>query len=334
MRHFFVINPHSFRMSNSLQQLLMDIDKCFSGNRKADYRIYFSRYPRDAVAAVHRYITAAPQSDTVRIYAVGGDGTLFDCLNGMSGFENAELTAVPYGSSNDFVRAFGESAAEKFRVIENLCTGSPKPVDVIKCGSNCALNEVAFGVESQAIINANYMFRNPRYKLLRKHPSLVYNIGAVVAILNEEIRFQQYNVIVDGEDMSGCYCNISVSNSGCIGGSMISNPYSQPNDGLLNAIFAKGGNSAMGAMKLITAFTNGHFEKNADFSHKKFHKMELRSDLPIRVHMDGESFYSDEINLEIIPGYIKFVAPDGLDFADYSHRAYQSANKTKKEETQ
>jgi hypothetical protein len=42
----------------------------------------------------------------------------------------------------------------------------------------------------------------------------------------------------------------------------------------------------------------------------------------MRVQMDGESFYTDEMNIEVMPGRIMFAAPEGMDFTDYSYRAY------------
>jgi diacylglycerol kinase family enzyme len=324
MRHFFVINPHSFRhkKTEKLKQLLLDINECFSDFSEKEYEIYRSRYPRDAVAAVHRYITEGPPDETVRIYAVGGDGILFDCLNGMVDFPNAELTGIPYGSANDFILSFGQNAENSFRSIKNLLNAKPLLVDIIDCGSNYAMKQVAFGIEAQAIINANKLFRHPRFKWLNKRADMVYKAGAVSAVMNEEIKRQKYQVILDGEDVSGCYCNISVSNSPCMGGTMISSPYARPDNGFLDVIFTKGG-STFAVINYIGDYTKGHFEKNNAFFRRQMRKMEIKSNVPIRVHLDGESFYTEEVKLEILPSRIKFFAPEGMEFADYSYRAYK-----------
>ena len=321
MRHFFVINPHSFRRKNDkLKQVLKDIENCFTGEK--NYITYLSRYPRDAVAVIHRYMTKVPSGQTVRVYAVGGDGILFDCLNGMIDFPNAELTAVPYGSSNDYVRAFGEKANESFRNISQLCSAPSLPVDIINCGINYAINGVAFGLESQAVFNANSVFRLSSLKWLRNFSGLVYKFGGIAAIINNEVRMQKYNVLLDGEDLSGNYCNISVSNTPCIGGNLISNPYAKPTDGLLNAVFAKSG-SVFTVMFFFGDYTSGQYEKNKAFFGRKFKKMEIQSDVPIRAHLDGETFYTKDLKLEIMPSRIKFIVPQGMDFKDYSYRAYK-----------
>jgi len=103
MRHFFVINPHSFKAyEKDMIQVLTEIESSFSGKDSDEFNTHISRYPRDAIAVVHRFIASCPGDETVRIYAVGGDGILFECLNGMVDFPNAELTSVPYGNANDF----------------------------------------------------------------------------------------------------------------------------------------------------------------------------------------------------------------------------------------
>jgi YegS/Rv2252/BmrU family lipid kinase len=259
-----------------------------------------------------------PPHQSARIYAVGGDGILFDCLNGIADFRNAELTAIPYGSSNDYVRSFGPKAIDEFRNLEKLIDAPSRPVDIIDCGSNYAMNCTAIGIESQAALNANSIFRNPRLKFLHNNAGLVFNLAALSAIVNEEVRRQDYQVIMDDEDLSGCYGNIAIANTPCMGGTMYSSPYAKADDGLLDAIFAAG-LEMLAAVRSVSDYTKGRFESNKTLSYRKFRKMEIKSELPIRVHLDGESFFTDKLKLEVLPGRIRFFAPAGLEFEDYSY---------------
>jgi len=322
MRHFFIINPHSFDGKPAkLERVTEQIRGCF-GYINSSYRIHLSRYPRDAIAVIHRFMQDVPAGERVRVYAVGGDGTLFDCLNGIVDFPDAELTAVPYGGSNDFVRAFGDDVAEDFRDIKKLLNAPSRPIDIIRCGSLYAINEVAFGIEAQSVITANAVFKHPKLKFLRVAPGAVYLYGAVRSISNKEVRHQKYTVNLDSEVFTGNYCNISVSNSPCMGGNLFASPYAKPTDGLLDAIFAESG-GLLYAAGAIGNYTKGKFEKNKCCFLKRFKQMELESDKPIRVHMDGESFYTDKISVEVLPARIKIFAPTDIDFKDYSHIAYR-----------
>ena len=142
MKHLFVINPHSFRKKR-YDHIVTEIDNRSREERDFFYDIYVSRYPRDAVVAVSNYIKKVALDEIVRVYAVGGDGILFDCLNGIINHPNAELTNVPYGKANDFLRGcFGIKAKELFRDIKTLSKGQVHLVDAMQCGTNYAINEV------------------------------------------------------------------------------------------------------------------------------------------------------------------------------------------------
>jgi diacylglycerol kinase family enzyme len=121
---------------------------------KAEYAIRLSRFPRNAIRTARQYITQAGPDTPVRVYAVGGDGILFDCLNGIIGLSNAELAPVPYGHTNDFVRAFGEGLEDTFRDIPLLASAPVIPTDILRCGSNYALNLCTVGLESAAIFDS------------------------------------------------------------------------------------------------------------------------------------------------------------------------------------
>ena len=320
IRHLFVINPHSF--SAGIEQVRADIAQC--GVR---HDIHVSRYPRDAVAVVHRYIEGVPPETGVRVYAMGGDGILFDCLNGLVGFPNAELTSVPYGKSNDFVRAFGENALQRFLDIQSLLHAPSRPIDIIHCGSNYAINQVGLGLEGQASIDAGAFFRHSRSKWIKPFTGEIYTLASLRTLFIEEVMRQEYRVLLDGEEYSGRYFDIKVTNGACSGGDMVINPYAIPDDGLLEVIFGLPCSTAA-VIHLLRDYTKGYFEKyDKIFFQRRFRKLELSSAMPIRVHMDGEAFYTDELKVEIVPGGVRFFAPEGLDFLDYRHRAYKANTK-------
>ena len=302
-----------------MKQVITEIENCFPG--REDYKIYLSRYPRDAIAAVHRYISNCPNDEIVRIYAVGGDGILFECLNGMVDFPRAELTSVPYGNANDFIRSFGDKAKESFRDIRKLSTSPSRSIDIIHCGSNYALTQVIVGIVGQTVMYANSLFPHFPRKWLRKNISLAYTICGVMAICNNEVMRQRYTVVLDGEDFSGNYCNIHVANGPCDGGTLLPSPYARPDSGYLEVIFANTSRKS-DFMRSMGDYNSGRFEKHKFFFHKRCRTLEVKSDVVMRVQIDGEGFYAQELKIVIIPGGIKFFAPEGLVFADYSHRAF------------
>jgi diacylglycerol kinase family enzyme len=320
--HFFVINPHSFRTLKSIKRILTDLESCFSVGRRTEYKIYISRYSRDAIAAVHRYLVSVPADEIVRVYAVGGDGILFDCLNGMVDFPNAELTSVPYGSANDFVRAFGENAYKAFRDLKKLTSAPSMPMDIIHCGTNYALLAVNIGIVGKTLIIANEFLRKSSSILVHRHVSNVYSFSAIKAIMDRKLVSQHYDVHMDGADISGHYGNIQIANTACDGGKYTPSPYAIPNDGWLDAIFIKSKNR-LDAARVVLARNNGQFEKYKMCSYSRCREINVKSETPLCIQMDGEAMYAREISVKIIPNGIKIFAPEGIGFVDYSHKAYK-----------
>jgi diacylglycerol kinase family enzyme len=263
-----------------------------------------------------------PSDETVRVYAVGGDGILFDCLNGMVKFPNAELTSVPYGNANDFVRAFGEDAAPSFRNIKKLSAAPSRPVDIIHFGNNYALNEANIGVIGLTMTYANAILRRANDKTIRSFIPYVYKLAELRATMKKEVLHQKYTIFLDGEDFSGGYGNIHFANGPCNGGTGLPSPYASPDDGLFDVIFSRM-NSMMQVLRTLRDMQAGRFERHDKyFLRKQCRIVEVYSDLPLCVELDGEAFFTQEIKMEIIPGGIKFFAPEGMSFADYSQRAY------------
>ncbi|MCL2050477.1 MAG: hypothetical protein FWG91_01905 [Lachnospiraceae bacterium] len=321
MKHLFVINPRSFVATGGCQNIIAEIASCFSSEESSDYKVHISRYARDAIAIVHHFIAAYPADETVRIYAVGGDGILFECLNGMVDFPNAELTSIPYGNANDFARVFGEGNHDKFRDIKSLLNAPSRPIDIIHCGSNYALNGMSVGIIGQTIIYANNIFPHIPPKLLRRFIGQAYTLSGVFAAMKTKVVKQVYELLIDGEDFSGQICNIHIQNSAVNGGSLTPSPYAKPNDGILNVLLAKIPN-AFEVSRTIGDYNKGHFEKHDYYEHHLARVIEIKSEEILSVEIDGEGFYASELKIEIIPNGIKVVVPAELDFADYSHRSW------------
>jgi diacylglycerol kinase family enzyme len=117
MEHLFIINPKSFFPNFRKMDLFISGIKDFFREKEEPCTIHISRFPRDAIIIIRRYFKKADSGARIRVYAVGGDGVAFCCLNGIIGIPNAELALMPFGTSNNFVRAFGPGRYDDFRNI-------------------------------------------------------------------------------------------------------------------------------------------------------------------------------------------------------------------------
>jgi len=320
VKHLFVINPRSFPVQAVMGSVIKEIKECFAGLGADEYTIHISHYPRHAISLIRKTIKEFRYGEKIRVYAVGGDGILFDCLNGIVGLPNVELAAVPYGLANDFIRAFGEDKKAAFRDIRLQVISPAASTDIIHCGNNYALNFCTVGMETDAIMTCLKIY-SQFPKNFRKYQKINYFLyvmlfyfGGATAAFNKKVLKQNYKINIDGEDFSGNYASINIANGPCYGGNMNPVVTAMPNDGLLDALFFKH-KSVPRTAGIITKYTKGQFRRYpGDFTFKRFRKIEIQSDDPLLVDLDGEVFFDTSLQVEILPGAVNIVAPGGIEF--------------------
>ena len=318
MKHLFVINPLSFPVQAAQDKVAKRIQECFADFNKSEYSILISRYSRDAISLIRKWVEKNHGDETVRVYAVGGDGILFDCLNGIVGLPNTELASIPYGTSNDFVRAFGENKKNLFRDIALQVASPAIPTDIIHCGNNYAINFCSLGLESDAIRSSIELY-NEASQRIKKHRRLNRFLFSTIPFLislrtvfNKKLLNQHYIISLDGEDFSGVYSSINLANGPCYGGNKNPVITAIPDDGFLDGLFTKC-ISSFSAIRILPGFVKGEFLKYPDhFLFKRFKTIEIRSEDPLLVVLDGEMFFDTYLKVEIVPKAINFVAPGGI----------------------
>jgi diacylglycerol kinase family enzyme len=314
-KHLFIINPRSFRFTGGTDGITAEIHSCFRGRAAEEYQIHISRYPRDAIGVVRKFAASAPDA-IIRVYAVGGNGILFDCLNGIVGIADAELATVPCGNTNDFVRSFGEDKLPLFRdIAKQVCAGTIKP-DIIYCGSNYALNFCTVGVESASIMRTMRFTRAFDWAIRRSRRivPLLFTLGGVAAAWDRKVREQRYSITLDGERADGTYSAVNIANGPCYGGNKSAVTSAVPNDGVLDALLLKSV-SAPKILQIIPHYLRGGYYKYPDlFTYRRARRAEISSETPILVNLDGEVFFDTGITVEVMPQAVNIVAVDGLGY--------------------
>jgi diacylglycerol kinase family enzyme len=317
-KHLFVINPLSFKNEAELKAFMSEVDRCFKEIIKQEYQIYISLFPRHAVRIVRYYLT---QTETpVRVYAVGGDGILFDCLNGLVGLPNAELAIVPYGHCNDFMRAFGEDLGDVFRNIPLQASAPVAPTDILHCGSNYALNLCIIGMESAAIFQTQEMQQRLKAwpPFIRNNPRVynaLYSLGTLTALLDKKkVLMQEYTVNLDGNDLSGIYAHVNISNGPCCGGNKTIVATAVPDDGLLDVLMLKAARTMKTITRMMRHNKGRHDYPPDDFILKRGKTISIRSEDPLMISLDGELFFDTNITVDLVPHAVKIVTPNNLSY--------------------
>jgi diacylglycerol kinase family enzyme len=312
--HLFIINPKSFPRKGELQDFVARLEGYFRSNRIPGLLYHVSRYPRDAISVVRKYLGLAGQDTTVRVYAAGGDGITFDCLNGLVGMPNAELAIMPFGGGSDFVRAFGEEYYGRFRDVALQVSAPAIPTDIIHCGNNYALNFCTVGQESAAVIRTTPLSK--RFERIRfMFPglaSLFYTLGGIAAVFDKSLCGQRYEIQADGLDYSGRYNAINVANGPCYGSGKSPVATAVPDDGFLDMLVTR----KLGSLKtlgIMPGYLRGKYYKYPKTCFlRRVKKITIRSESPLLVNMDGETFFDSRVTIELIPRAIKIAAVDNL----------------------
>lgn len=319
-RHLFVLNPGSFLNMEELENVINLIHQVFQTPGNGDHAIHVSRFPRDATGFVSSYAKNLADEITLRVYAVGGDGILFDCLNGVISRPNTAIGAVPYGRINSFVQGFGKKNSGHFHDFFRQLGASTVPMDVIHCGNNCALNFCNVGTASQAIL------KSMKFQAYTEEGGILsrwlghelkdswYYAGAVAACFSPTTLKRYYHVEIDGENCSGYYRNIFIANGSCFRDQYCPAPDAMPNDGMMDVLFSRSANSLTTLFQL-PFYLRGHYNSfPRNFFMKRARKISIQSEYPLSINLDDVAFFEPEFTAELQPAAVQFIDPTGENY--------------------
>lgn len=295
MKHLFVINPNAGK--GKAFDTVMPMIKEAVKNRDIDYEVYVSKSTEDTKNYCK---TQGEKGDPVRIYACGGDGTIFDIVNAVYGFDNVEFAAVPLGSGNDFIRLFG--TREQFCDIEAQIDGTSIKIDAIKCGDKIAVNQCSMGYDAE-VCSKQSDFK----KLPWLSGESAYTASLFYCLATK--RKNHFTVTIDdGEPITDDFLFAFCGNSRFYGGGYMAGPYAVPDDGLLDFSLVQ----TMSVPRLLPRI--GTYKKGKHYTwtetrYLRGKKMTVHSDLPAAVNVDGECDMVNDCTFEILPSAFSFVIP-------------------------
>ena len=296
MKHLFIFNPGAGNGKISPEQVKEQLQ-----NSGLDFEIYITKGPRDATEYVAR---RAASGEAIRFYACGGDGTIKETAEGVIGCGNAELSVVPIGSGNDFVKCFG--GAENFRDLPALCAAPAMPIDVITVGREHAINACNCGFDAVA---ADHMIKVKRKKWIGGKNA--YTTGLIYAIFHA--MKNRGTVWADGEKiMEGAFLMCTISNGKYIGGKFQCAPLADTGDGWLEVCCFRPV-SLWKLIRVIGMYERGEHIGNPAFAnimvYRRAKRVEIESQQELTVALDGEIRHMKTLVAEVRPHALSFAAP-------------------------
>lgn len=299
MKHIFVVNPKAGK--NDATEKMAGLVSLLDDSIEKE--IYITKGARDAERYV-RWYSDTHGDEKVRFYACGGDGTANEVASGLIGCANAEMTCIPIGSGNDYVKYYG--GADRFLDLRSLMNGSPATVDVMKVNDRYSLNVCNFGFDAMV---CKTMIEVRRKWLIGGRNA--YTTGIVKALFKG--RRTYCRISVDGKTVNdGDILLCTLGNGRYVGGAYQCSPKSFNDDGLIEVCFFSP-ISVLRFVRLLKPYRDGTFIDRDDLqdimTYMRGRKIDIESREAIDLCVDGEMMYDNCYHIEQLPKAINFVVP-------------------------
>lgn len=298
---YFIINPvaGNGRTLRVWKKLKAEMEK-----KNMEYRSFMTDYAGHAevlarqIASIHDYRLKT-------VIGIGGDGTIHEIVNGLSGFDHIQIGYAASGSGNDFKKGYGGSKG-KGSILTRL-NRQAKSYDLGCCRTGKAdrlfVNSIGAGFDAYVAKLSNEMSWK---KFLNRvgAGSFVYTL----ALMKGLITYQPgpLSVTIDGEEkVFEKVWLTAVSNHPFYGGGMKISPDARPDDGLLNVTVVHGLTRAKLLLLFGLVFAGRH-KGLKEVCMMEGHEITISGPVSVMVHADGEYLGETPVTVTLRPKSIKY----------------------------
>lgn len=243
------------------------------------------------------------------VVAIGGDGTVHEVINGLMRCPEDQrplLGSVPIGSGNDFSANVGV-VEEIEAALERVFHGEPKTIDVGLITDDSGRSEYwnnTLGIGFDAAVTVY------SYQITRLQGFAMY-LWAVIKTVFLHHHAPRMKIITDQEEIDDNILMFVTGNGPREGGGFHVTPEAIFDDGLFHYMMIENVSRPM-MFRLIPEVMNGTHGRFKPVRMGHFREMQLTSEEPITIHLDGEIFAGfdstvTEIQIKILPNALRIV---------------------------
>ncbi len=223
---------------------------------------------------------------------VGGDGTLFEVLNGMRRTGRMlPVAQIPIGTGNSFIKDLGIESMEDG--LAALKGGKTRKVDIgwirSSAGEFHFVNVVGAGFVADVAARAS------AFKLLG---DLSYTISVFLELA--ALRSRTCRIRADGREIVREAIFVEICNSRKTGGDMIMAPQAVLDDGKFDVVIAKSMNRRT-LLRLFPLIFTGEHVHDPHVETFTCSRIDLEFDPPQRVTPDGELLGTTPLSAQVLP---------------------------------
>ncbi|MHA0858022.1 diacylglycerol kinase [Paenibacillus sp. CMAA1364] len=233
------------------------------------------------------------------IIAAGGDGTLYEVVNGMAGKPNLPpLGLFPLGTSNDFARGLGIS-----KNWEDYCdliiAQETRPIDVGKANDRYFINIAGGGTLTELT-----------YDVPSKLKTLIGQLAYYLKGIEKMVRLSPQELIIKAnghETLHDEFMLFLIANTNSVGGFELLAPNAMIDDGLFDVIALKNCNLAE-FVRVASLAIRGEHLNDKKVIHFQTDYMEVTSPGEVLLNLDGELGGSLPGTFEMLKQHIQIFA--------------------------
>ena len=290
MRHVFIINPYAGKRDQTSR--IYGMADHLRDEHGLECACMLTDRPGGATDMARKL---AETGEELRIYACGGDGTIHEVANGVAGFPNAAMTAIPTGTGNDFLKNFGADAA-KFADADNLWDGEVFPLDLIDCN----------GIDARIADSVHQYSGTP----------MLSGRGSYLASVAMNFLFRpigrHWKVFLDDEVLEDDFALVSMCNGRYYGGGSMPVPEARMDDGVLHTVLIKNVSKVTFA-RLFAPYSAGEYRKLPQelVRVSTAGTVRIQSETELVTCLDGECFRGHEVVMGLSDKRLNFFGPKG-----------------------
>jgi diacylglycerol kinase (ATP) len=292
MRYLFIINPKAgsgrgLNYINKIQEYFKD--------KSEEFKIELTEYKNHAQEIAREYSCRKDY----HIFAIGGDGTINEVLNGVIG-TNSILSIIPCGTGNDFVKTlYQDFTIDNY--VSKLVEGTATYIDLAKVNNRYYLNISSVGFDAEVAYNVT------KFKSIKFLPG---SICYLLSVLYTAFKFRPLDLEIhlDNKVINQQTFLLASSNGKCYGGGFFITPEASIFDGRLDICNIK----KITLFKLLTSIgkaLKGDIKHIKEVSYSKCEEVIISSSNEFTLNVDGELLRTNHADFKIIPKGIKVMLP-------------------------
>lgn len=266
---YFIINPIAGRGRSSR---IVDSIKSILAQKGIPFHGATTTYPGHATELAMEAIEKGYRD----IIAVGGDGTIYEVVNGLMD-SNGSLGVIPAGTGNDFAHGL-HLPMDPSAALDVILKGQKKLIDIGTANEKVFINVAGTGFDADVL-----MTMKKARKILKG--KLIYLISALSTLLRYQ--FRDVSIEVDGKVYHRRILLVAIANGSYYGGGMQVAPKANMEDGKLDVCII----SSLPKWRvpfLLPKFIKGD---HLHFSFVEYYRGEhvrISSSMPSPLNIDGE----------------------------------------------